>query len=133
MNTSQMKTWLIAADLSNVDIICSEIAIWLTEQNLSDHLFPIELLTREALNNAIIHGSQLNPPGKVHIKLQRDENTLYLKIRDEGPGFDWQTSLQNEMVDDDKENGRGLKLYQLYADQVKFNDLGNEVILVRHL
>ena len=97
------------------------------------HLFPLELLAREALNNAIIHGCQTNPAMYVYAELQRDENNLQLTIRDEGAGFDWQAALQDTVFDENRENGRGLKLYRLYADRVEFNDRGNQVVLVRSL
>ena len=60
MNPAQTKTWLFAARLVNVDRICSEISAWLLEKDLSKHIFPLEMLTREAINNAIIHGCRLN-------------------------------------------------------------------------
>ena len=133
MTALQMKTWSISADLANVNLICSDISIWLAEQNLTGHLFPLELLAREALNNAIMHGSQMNPALHVYTELRCDENNLQLTIRDEGAGFDWQGALQDTVFDDDRENGRGLKLYRLYADRVEFNDRGNQVVLIRSL
>ena len=133
MSSLQMRTWIVSADLVNVNLICSDISIWLVERNLTGHLFPLELLAREALNNAIIHGCQTNPAMQVYAELECDENTLSLTIRDEGIGFDWQGALQDNVFDDDRENGRGLKLYRLYADRVEFNDRGNQVILIRSL
>lgn len=133
MAPAQIKTWSIFASLENADFICSDISTWLMELNISSHLFSIELLAREALNNAIIHGCQMNPAGKIYAELQHDENALRLKIRDDGAGFNWRESLQEDTADDEVENGRGLKLYRLYADQVEFNDSGNQVTLTRLL
>ena len=56
-------------------------------------------------------------------------------IRDEGPGFDVAAALQR--AKDIQANiaakvaGRGLVLMQLFMDEVKFNDKGNEVTLVK--
>jgi hypothetical protein len=69
----------------------------------------------------------------VYAELQWDEYALRLKVADDGSGFDWQNFLYNNMVNDDRENGRGIKLYQLYADQIEFNNDGNQVLLTRLL
>jgi CheY-like chemotaxis protein len=54
------------------------------------------------------------------------------QIRDEGPGFDT-CSLPDPQVPANlqRENGRGLVLIQTLMDEVKFNDQGNEVVLVK--
>ena len=133
MSPVQIKTWAMYASLENADHICTDLSAWMTELNLSRHIFSLELLAREALNNAIIHGSQMDPAKKIYAELLCDENSLQLTVRDEGSGFNWRGTLQKDMVADNKENGRGLKLYQLYADQVEFNEIGNQVILTRSL
>ncbi|HNA89419.1 MAG TPA: ATP-binding protein [Anaerolineales bacterium] len=127
------KTWSIHADLEIVNSICSEISQWSVEQNLQEHTFPIEILMREALNNAIIHGCQMNAAGNIQVELWCDATALWLKVNDGGAGFKWEDALRVEMASDDQENGRGLKLYQLYADQVEFNECGNQVTLTRLL
>jgi len=133
MLPAQTKIWVIPADLANINPICSEISAWLKEQFLYQELFPFELLAREALNNAIIHGCEMDASRNVHAELQRNGGTLQLKVRDEGSGFHWRTALAGDMVADDQEGGRGLKLYQLYADHIEFNESGNEVILSRSI
>jgi len=130
MNNIQIKTWNVFASLENVDLICAEISAWMMELNLSGHIFALGLLVREALNNAIIHGSLMNPNKKVFVELRCDKNALCFKVSDDGSGFDWQTTLKR-IVDENRESGRGLKLYQLYADQVEFNERGNQVTLTR--
>ena len=121
------------ACLSSIDPVCDELALWLTEQGLSTELFPMELLLRESLNNAIMHGCRLDPARQVTCEVQNLENTLRLRIKDDGTGFDWQEHLQKEMVSDDNESGRGIQLFRLYADSVEFNPCGNQVTLVRRL
>ena len=119
--------------LASVDHICADISAWMMDLNLSEHIFSLEILAREALNNAVIHGSQMDSDRKIYAELLCDEQVLKLKVRDDGPGFNWQAILQREIVDDHKESGRGLKLYQYYADPVEFNESGNQVILTRKL
>lgn len=129
----QIKTWAMYASLENVDHICADISAWMLELNLAEHIFSLEILAREALNNAVIHGSQMDPVKRIYVELLCDEQSLRLKVRDDGPGFNWKAVLEREIVDDAKESGRGLKLYQYYADPVEFNESGNQIILTRKL
>ena len=126
-----MKTWVIPARLEQIDLICSELRRWLTEQNMQAHQFGFELLLREALNNAILHGCKLNPDRHVEIEFSRKGSELKITINDDGSGFDWRSLIQRDLVETERENGRGLKLYQLYSDHFEFNDPGNQVTLVR--
>ncbi len=54
-------------------------------------------------------------------------------IRDEGPGFD-PDSLPDptDPANLEKPSGRGLLLMKTFMDEVRFNELGNEVTLVKH-
>jgi serine/threonine-protein kinase RsbW len=127
------RSWVINASLFEVNKVCIEMTMWLVEQGLVSHLFPIELLTREALNNAIIHGCNLDPERLVSCEIECSENLLYLKVCDDGPGFHWQHYLQNEIADEKHESGRGIQMYRIYADTIEFNPCGNQVILSRRL
>ncbi len=54
-------------------------------------------------------------------------------IRDEGPGFD--RSLLPDPTDPvnlEKPSGRGLLLMQTFMDEVLYNDVGNQVTLIKH-
>jgi serine/threonine-protein kinase RsbW len=131
METSQVKNWAAAASLENVDLICAEMTVWLEERELYRELFALEILAREALNNAVFHGNRSDPSKKVQAEIKHDAESVSIKVSDEGPGFNWRECLKKEEVNDNRENGRGLTLYQLYADKVEFNESGNEVILIR--
>src|SRR3989304_1424286 len=49
----------------------------------------VRMALREALNNAVRHGSQLNPRKRVHLLCRYDsKNGLEFVVRDEGAGFD---------------------------------------------
>jgi len=133
MDTLCRKIWIVPADLEAVNSICAEVAGWLGENGMDRHGFSIEILMREALNNAIIHGSQNDASRNVQALVWCDAEAIWLKVCDEGAGFNWHAALQSEMAGDDKESGRGLKLYQLYADRVEFNERGNQITLARSL
>ena len=133
MAESIHKSWVFFADLLNVDQICEEIADCLRSAGQETHLFPVQMLAREALNNAVIHGSGNNPSLLVRCDLHIEDGLLNLSVEDDGPGFDWLTVLQRTIPSSEQVSGRGLRVYALYADLVNFNDQGNAVHLVRDL
>lgn len=133
MAVIQSRSWTMSASLKNVDHICADIGRMLADLNLNSHSFALEILAREALNNAILHGNLMDPQKKIHAALCYDGGGLQLTVGDEGAGFDWKSVLDREMVPDDRENGRGLKLYRMYADHVEFNETGNQVKLTRKI
>jgi CheY-like chemotaxis protein/anti-sigma regulatory factor (Ser/Thr protein kinase) len=116
---------------------------------------PIAL--HEALINAIIHGN-LEVPGylresepeayrecltqrlvappysdrRVHVVARETREELVVVIRDEGPGFDVSTLPDLTDTDDLKNaTGRGLYLIRTFMDEVRFNDQGNEITLIK--
>src|SRR5205807_9691264 len=48
-----------------------------------------ELLLREALTNAVVHGCHANPALKIRCALRMKGPTLLIAVRDEGRAFDW--------------------------------------------
>ncbi|TWU45382.1 hypothetical protein Q31b_05540 [Novipirellula aureliae] len=68
----------------------------------------------------------------VYVEATASENEIRILIRDCGPGFDTTTMLDAAHQDDlDSESGRGLVLMKNFADELVFNDCGNEVTLVK--
>ena len=131
--TLQRKHWLIAADLAAVDGVCAELAAWLAEQGLAAHRFALDILAREALNNAVLHGGSQAPDRQVSCKVEIGAEAVRLQITDDGPGFDWQAAMQRDLAGAEQDHGRGLALYRLYADTIAFNTCGSSVMLVRWL
>jgi serine/threonine-protein kinase RsbW len=93
--------------------------------------FDVELALREALENAVVHGNQENPEGKVRIRCRcQPGNEISIVVTDQGKGFDFQTILRNGITSDpDSEHGRGLQLMKSYMDAVHFDRGGSEVHL----
>jgi CheY-like chemotaxis protein/anti-sigma regulatory factor (Ser/Thr protein kinase)/anti-anti-sigma regulatory factor len=117
----------------------------------------VGMALREALVNAVIHGNfeipsdlrdndaegyqlRLNErrnqsPYKdrqVHVTANESPKHVSYKVRDEGPGFD--TSALPDPTDPEymrKATGRGLFLIRTFLDEVKFNDVGNEITMVK--
>jgi serine/threonine-protein kinase RsbW len=93
----------------------------------------ILLAVTEATTNAIIHGNKKCVEKKVVIEADICEDTLTIKVKDQGKGFDPAkipdpTEPENLL----KDSGRGLYLMRYHASELKYNITsdGTETILV---
>jgi len=84
----------------------------------------------EAVNNAILHGNQLNPEKKVFIRMVLKGNQFKVEVEDEGEGF------KNEFLADPtlpenlkREHGRGLFLLKQLAGELFFEKNGRRIII----
>jgi serine/threonine-protein kinase RsbW len=128
------RSWIIIADLALVDRLCKDLNAWLVEQGIGDtHLFALQMLAREALNNAVIHGCGEKSSLQVGCEIRLEDRWIHLVVKDGGPGFNWRAYQALDMAAVNQCSGRGLKIYKLYADQVLFNDTGNQISLNRNL
>jgi anti-sigma regulatory factor (Ser/Thr protein kinase) len=68
----------------------------------------------------------------IHVHARIDAKQVSISIRDEGSGFD-QSQLPDPTDPEylDRPYGRGILLMRTFADEVRFNDVGNEVTLVK--
>jgi len=91
--------------------------------------FEIEIALREALVNAIIHGSRRDPTKKVECCVACDEDRgILLVVRDSGRGFD-PKSLPNPLKGENlfSSHGRGIYLINQLMDEVTFKRGGAEI------
>lgn len=52
----------------------------------------------------------------------------FFTVRDEGAGFDWRTRMRQQHSDTRLSlHGRGIQLAEIYAENLSYNDTGNEV------
>lgn len=89
----------------------------------------VELALREALANAIRHGSRHDPTKRVQCTVACDPSAgLLLIVRDEGPGFD-PASLENPTLGQNvfSSHGRGIFLINQLMDDVRFERGGTEI------
>lgn len=121
-------TLRMSSDLHNVDRCIARIRGFLEDRDEPEHLFPLSLLAREALNNAMIHGNRLDPTKSVVFTLQAREKGFNVGVEDQGPGFAWEEKLQTKS-DVTAERGRGHEIYRNYAHAVRYNTRGNALTL----
>jgi len=92
--------------------------------------FAAELLLREVLMNAVVHGSRGDATKQVRCELCISPDELRIAVEDEGDGFDWQAAGQGG-PQEPAPSGRGLEILRKYATRIWFNDKGNETRIVK--
>lgn len=88
----------------------------------------------EALSNAMMYGNAHDPAKRVRVEVTVRGDSILARITDQGVGFDPcavpdPTCPENLM----KPGGRGLFLMRQLLDEVRYNELGNQVTLVLRL
>lgn len=103
----------------------------LDEYNVSGKLYNrIMVCVKEAVTNSVVHGNKFDAHKQVRIKVTRCHNDLYIKIKDEGEGFDYH-NLPDPTVQENimNETGRGLFIMKHMSDAIEFKDNGKIVQL----
>lgn len=82
----------------------------------------------EGVNNAIIHGNQMNASLQILVSVLNNEEWICFSIKDHGAGFDPDavpdpTEPENIL----KENGRGIFLMRNLSDDLTFEEKGTRV------
>lgn len=118
----------VSSRMAEADSLCLKIRALLESQGLPQACFSVELLARECLSNAMIHGNQLKVDKSVLVRIWIGQQWLRLQVTDEGPGFDWR-KMCHGAPDITKPHGRGLRICASYAERVRFNRRGNQITL----
>jgi anti-sigma regulatory factor (Ser/Thr protein kinase) len=103
---------------------------------------------REMLVNAMEHGAGFDPGKVIEVTAARTERAIVYHFRDPGNGFDRadlahaaKTRRPEELIDvtlEREKTGRrpggfGMLLVKQIADELVYNERGNEVLLIKHL
>ena len=119
-------------ELEKVDHIAEKVA---KEMRFSkEEKDDIAISVTEVVNNAIMHGNLADPKKNVHIIFIKDNDTLIIKVQDEGKGFnpdDLPDPTQPENLL--KMKGRGIFIIRQLMDEVthKKTPHGMEVTLIK--
>jgi serine/threonine-protein kinase RsbW len=92
--------------------------------------FGIEMALEESLSNAIRHGNKFDESKQVDVECKVSPDRFWLKVADEGPGFQPQ-DVPDCTADEnlDCPGGRGLALIKAYMTRVEYNRCGNCVTM----
>jgi anti-sigma regulatory factor (Ser/Thr protein kinase) len=94
--------------------------------------FEAELLIREALTNAVVHGCRVDPDKQVRCSLRLKDRRLLIAVEDDGNGFDWRAACCAPASPSDC-RGRGLEILRKYSNGVRYNDRGNAMTIIKCL
>jgi len=92
--------------------------------------FAAELLVREALTNAVVHGCHTDPSKQVRCSLRLKAGRLLIAVEDDGDGFDWRAAW-DKLANLSDCSGRGIEILRKYASRVRYNDRGNAVTIIK--
>jgi anti-sigma regulatory factor (Ser/Thr protein kinase) len=113
-----------------VDAFCRETRAFLRGKGLASDVFPVEMLLRESLNNAMIHGNCSDSRKCIRAEVRIEGDWILLNVSDEGDGFSCEEAMKRPS-NPEATGGRGLEIYSLYAQRISFNSKGNQVCLWR--
>lgn len=120
------------ASLAEIDHFCGDVNVILRQLGLQRYIFSIQLLLREALTNAVVHGSSRENGGIIHALFLVNDSYFTIEVEDNGPGFDWKNSPK-EVIGSLDVSGRGQWIIQSYASEVIYNDKGNKITIKKDL
>ena len=94
----------------------------------------ISICVDELLNNALMHGNDLDETKKILVTMAFDPEKVTVSIEDQGEGFGYK-KIVSEFTDnaDTLPAQRGLFIVHYLMDEMFFNDKGNKVTMVKYL
>ena len=117
-----------SATLENIDTASKETKKFLATVGMHESAFDILLVMREALNNAVKHGSQMNEQKTVKYGISVNRDYVIIEIEDEGDGFDWRARLREKHLST-SDCGRGLAIMKEHFSDISFNEKGNRLLM----
>ncbi len=118
----QSWRWRVPSNFVYVKSVSSKILESLSFLNLDKYfLTEIRLCIEEAVVNAMKHGNELNNQKLATVDYKLQDRRLEISVSDEGGGFD--TTVK----------GKGLLLIFNFMDEVKFNEKGNTIVMIKNV
>ncbi|MCP3871871.1 MAG: ATP-binding protein [Desulfobacteraceae bacterium] len=135
LEKSDSIDFTFSSTMENIDTVCDQTTAYLQSKvsGIEKQIFPINLVIREGLTNAVRHGNTRDPDKNVRFLVAIENNeSIKIMIEDEGNGFDWRT-LQNQELPEDETHGRGIIIMDTYFSRYSFNEKGNILYLEKDL
>lgn len=88
--------------------------------------FAVNMALEEGLVNAVQHGNDSDPSKQVRFTCRLSNDRIYVRIEDEGEGFD--PRAVPDPTDEDHilvASGRGVLLIRSFVSRVRWNERGN--------
>lgn len=124
---SWIKECSFPSDMSRAHALIDEIMQQVQSMGWNNkEQFAINMALEEGLVNAVQHGNHSDPAKQVHFVCRLADNHLYVRIEDEGEGFD--PNAVPDPTDEDHimvASGRGVLLIRNFVSRANWNDRGN--------
>lgn len=117
------------SEIKNINLVEKLIDDISTKYQLHSDIYgKLLLAVVEGVNNAIVHGNKLEKDKDVILQYEVTDKEIQFVISDNGPGFDHEKLPDPTKPENiEKTHGRGIFLMKHLADEVDFNEQGNEV------
>ena len=120
----------LPASVASIDAADAQVTRFLDGAAVPVDGFAVRILLREALLNAVLHGSGQDAGKQVRVGVALDRGGVVLTVEDDGPGF--VRPARASVPDIAGDGGRGLALMQIYSSEMTFNGRGNRVVMRRN-
>ena len=126
---------IFKSDIKNINLVEKLIDDISTNFSLHNDVYgKILLAVVEGVNNAIVHGNQLDKNKDVSLEYQIDKHKIEFIICDQGKGFDYESVPDPTKPENiEKSHGRGIFLMNHLADEIDFDENGSKVKLTFNL
>jgi len=125
---------VVASDPSAIVGISRRILSSLKANKFSqEDIFAVHLALEEAFINSIKHGNKMDPTKEVKIDYSVTLDKIEISVTDQGKGFQ-PDAVPDPRFGDNlyKAGGRGLFLMRSYMNEIKFNESGNSLRMVKY-
>lgn len=122
----------LEATLDAVDRAVAEASGALSGALGAREAFGVLLGLREAVTNAVLHGSLLDPSKRVTCEICITGDAIEVAVADQGEGFDWR-ACGGGFPDPTVPGHRGIGIITTYFDEIKYNEKGNKLLLTKRL
>jgi serine/threonine-protein kinase RsbW len=122
----------LGSSIGNIDLADKETRTFLKDLGLMSYTFPVSLVMREGLTNAVKHGHGCDLNKTIRYSLSVQDENLIMEIEDQGDGFNWR-EVQKRIPQTDKDHGRGIPIIKKYFSDYSYNEKGNKVILTKKI
>ncbi len=132
--TDNMLDIRFSSCLENIDAVCQVVTRYLLNRLSAvprpDQMFAVNLVMREGMTNAVLHGNKNDITKDVRLSLKIvEEVSICLEIEDQGNGFDWRKHKGSEFPLA-ADHGRGIPIIKTYFTRYAYNEKGNILFLL---
>jgi len=122
----------IPAEAGEAERLVGRLREWLKPRCGSVDRFAVELLCREAVENAVRHGCRSDPTKRVRLSVELRGEVVACAVEDEGEGY--VPSIKGALFDlRHEEGGLGLAIISHYADRVSLEEGGRIIRFERRM